>query len=1295
MLNMIFFMPLVLSVQEGGAGHASRVRGDAKEWTVFVYMAADNNLEDVGVSDFNEMEIVGSGPDLNIVVQFDRIPGHDSTNGNWNDTRRFLVEQDYDPNIITSTPVNDSLGELDMADPNTLKDFLDWGIDAYPANRYMLVMWDHGSGIFRRSNGSDGEGELTRGFCQDWTNGGDLKIWELRSVLNGLKATRGVHFEIIAADVCYFGFIEMAYQIRAHTDYFIGSSDEEPAPGWDYQKVLSLISEKPYTTTRDVAINIVERYLEKYTQNYITIMALDIAWMENDLIPVLERFSKSLISSTYYHHSAIQNAKRNADRPRSDYVDLYSFVRLIRDDISLPLPLSEKATELTKSLETSVIAYGTGSNHPNSLGLGIWFPENFINSYNKNTYLRKLDFSELSWDDFLKEYDSPTQVSIEHTPLGDTEDVDRPYIFEAKINAPVGSISDVLLNYSVDGENFTTKEFSLIEEKYYLELDISVKNSTIYYYIILNLNDNSTKTAPLYADSGILGTLYRFWVGLDVTPPTIIHFPLDNITEIDNSYSVTAAISDNMGIDVKKTYLKYKINSTSPGTDPTVIPMEPVTSNIFQADIPPQRPGTELFYWLETQDISKSINTARLPKEGYFHSTYVLYKRTLLIDRAHGNDLNYTNITQEYLVENFEIEFLTSPADNDNLKDFDLFITTGPATPFTRDEMNYLEGFCRNGSSIFIVDGGDHNISSDIALLGNISFVNSTLPFEGNSTNINRSLEKFDYVDTIYYNHHPYVLEGGDHMVLGSASSEILCAYSNLGRGRIAAITDGILSDGNITKQGNYTTYDNFEFARGLLRLLIDNRKAVAVIDVEESLEAPDVLQVGIPYTFTGLGSYDLDGDIINYTWELNGESIGHGGRITHTFTESGEYDINLHVKDAEETWSHGGKRYISNLPPEPGFEAALNTSESLVLLPDGVDITGGEGIHFKSTSRDIDGVIVAERWDFGDGTEVIENKTEVVHTFNAKGLFNVTLTVWDNNMIARSISAPFNISNAPPVVILEVGNRANEDDAVYMNAHKSYDPNVETKDFFKNVLWDFGDGETQDHSLVASHVYHKKGTYNVTLYITDLDEDDPLTGSAVWAIDIYNLPPEANATYTDKKGATITFSGGASSDTPSDQDTLQYHWDFDDGKKGEGVEIKHHFKKDGTYNVTLIVADDDGSNSTPAVLIVNITSDRTIRINYWAVAAFIGLFILLIVVWVHPRFKKKEKDKKRVGKKSVIKKVKVRKVTATAKKREDTETDEITDEGRDESLLSRTEKNGNPESDVTPNEKIEVEVRS
>jgi len=119
------------------------------DWTIMVYMS-DCDLEKYALEDINEMEEIPSGPHLNLVVQLDRweslSPKDDRSDGNWTTAKRFLIQQDDDPRSIGSLELDD-IGEINTADPNELVNFATWAMDSYPADRYALVLWNHGSGI--------------------------------------------------------------------------------------------------------------------------------------------------------------------------------------------------------------------------------------------------------------------------------------------------------------------------------------------------------------------------------------------------------------------------------------------------------------------------------------------------------------------------------------------------------------------------------------------------------------------------------------------------------------------------------------------------------------------------------------------------------------------------------------------------------------------------------------------------------------------------------------------------------------------------------------------------------------------------------------------------------------------------------------------------------------------------------------------------------------------------------------------------------------------------------------------
>ena len=123
---------------------------------------------------------------------------------------------------------------------------------------------------------------------------------------------------------------------------------------------------------------------------------------------------------------------------------------------------------------------------------------------------------------------------------------------------------------------------------------------------------------------------------------------------------------------------------------------------------------------------------------------------------------------------------------------------------------------------------------------------------------------------------------------------------------------------------------------------------------------------------------------------------------------------------------------------------------------------------------------------------------------------------------------------------------------------------------------WDFGDGETGDNETV-SHAYNTKGTYPVTLTVTDSSGG---VGRVTHAVEALNHSPKASFKMTPNIVApTIpaTFDASASSD--EDGMIEQWIWSFGDGATGEGEFAEHQFTAPGTVTVRLTVVDDDGAS--------------------------------------------------------------------------------------------------------------------
>lgn len=114
-------------------------------WTIMLYQDADDKVleQDIFI-DFNEAERVGSSDRVNIVAQLDRYIGGFRGDGDWSDSRRYVLQRDNDLDVIRSP--YQSIGEVDMSNPQVLFDFVTWAIANYPADKYVLIMSDHGMG---------------------------------------------------------------------------------------------------------------------------------------------------------------------------------------------------------------------------------------------------------------------------------------------------------------------------------------------------------------------------------------------------------------------------------------------------------------------------------------------------------------------------------------------------------------------------------------------------------------------------------------------------------------------------------------------------------------------------------------------------------------------------------------------------------------------------------------------------------------------------------------------------------------------------------------------------------------------------------------------------------------------------------------------------------------------------------------------------------------------------------------------------------------------------------------------
>ncbi|MDB9862585.1 clostripain-related cysteine peptidase [Litorivicinus sp.] len=249
----------------------------ADSWTVMVYIAGDNNLASAAVDDLNEMEGVMLPENVNVVTLTDLSDSYITSVG-WSDTRRGEIAPDpngYNPygwaGSYWASPADEltsdleSVGELNMGDPQTLTDFIDWSTTNHTAEKYALVIWDHGGGL--------------SGIAWDDTDGHDnLDISEIKSAITDSTAFSADNsLDLVGFDACLMQTYEVGLELASIADVMVASQETEPGDGWDYQGFLNSLAANPYASSATLGGYIVDSYDGWYDSVSETLSSVDLS----------------------------------------------------------------------------------------------------------------------------------------------------------------------------------------------------------------------------------------------------------------------------------------------------------------------------------------------------------------------------------------------------------------------------------------------------------------------------------------------------------------------------------------------------------------------------------------------------------------------------------------------------------------------------------------------------------------------------------------------------------------------------------------------------------------------------------------------------------------------------------------------------------------------------------------------------------------------------------------------------------------------------------------------------------
>ncbi len=342
-----------------------------KDTTVLCFFNGDNDLELSCMLAINTFEKVGTTDNMNIIVQADRI-GQESLahnnqgdsdswfDGNWTTTRRYLIKKDNVPFKLGSV-LMEKMGEVDMGSKDSLTDFVKWGVEHFPAKKYVLIICNHGSefGIGGISFDEENDNHF------DTIELGDA----LKSVNNVFKKSTGNDkFHSMIFDCCLMSNVETMAEIKDYTKSSFACENVQ-ITWYDYDKFFQYMTDNPNATPSDTVKSFLTEYCKSMngTDVVLTASALNLERFDDFYIKFKD-FAKELNNFTDRAPEKVKDALVKMTPIKGVTVfDIITFAKYISENAKDDPTMKQMADELIE-------VYGEPTNRSNEF-LPEFYPE--------------------------------------------------------------------------------------------------------------------------------------------------------------------------------------------------------------------------------------------------------------------------------------------------------------------------------------------------------------------------------------------------------------------------------------------------------------------------------------------------------------------------------------------------------------------------------------------------------------------------------------------------------------------------------------------------------------------------------------------------------------------------------------------------------------------------------------------------------------------------------------------------------------------------------------------------------
>lgn len=200
-------------------------------YTVMLYGCGGGNLDEEMVTNLEEALLVGSNDRVRMTGQI-KFSAQYQSDPDLKGTIRFLLNDANSDDEYDYIEVYED--EFALYDPDNLADFITWSKEMYPADNYILVLWNHGGGWMPNT-----DMPKTRAVIfDDNMNGQAMSIDEL---VEGVEKSN-THFKMIYYDACLMAMLENYCSLVDIADYALGAAHTTPGIGGNYTSLLELLA---------------------------------------------------------------------------------------------------------------------------------------------------------------------------------------------------------------------------------------------------------------------------------------------------------------------------------------------------------------------------------------------------------------------------------------------------------------------------------------------------------------------------------------------------------------------------------------------------------------------------------------------------------------------------------------------------------------------------------------------------------------------------------------------------------------------------------------------------------------------------------------------------------------------------------------------------------------------------------------------------------------------------------------------------------------------------------------------